>query len=449
MTIASLLSKLKNKHFLSLSGNASMAVLGVVTYALLYRILNEGDMGNWIFYQFAFILLDSVRTGFLQTAFIKFYAGAQPTRRADVTGSCCFLAIVITLLLALPNLAVLTNLNRMQDEGLQLVTHWYGLNLVLTLPFNIAFWKLQAEERFDKILLLRLLNQGSFLLMLLGLLYFHQINLASILYLFLISSTLTSLVSIACGWTGLASLKYKTQTCVKEIFHFGKYSVGSYLCSTLLKSSDTFIIKFMLGPAAVAVYNLPQRLMEIIEIPLRSFVATALPEMSAAFNQNKNEKVIYLMKKYTGLLTMFFIPLIIGMLLCADILVVLLGGQRYLNTEAANVFRIFMFFSILFPIERFPGITLDIIHKPQLNLVKVLLSLAVNVVTDVIAVRLFGSVYGVAAASIFTLLCGVAFGFYALNQYLPFHLKDIINLGYTESKTLVSGMLKKRLALKE
>jgi O-antigen/teichoic acid export membrane protein len=64
----------------------------------------------------------------------------------------------------------------------------------------------------------------------------------------------------------------------------------------------------MLGPAALAVYNIGLRLMEIVEIPLRSFAATAMPSLSAAFNKPDKEEVVYILKKYTGVLTMLLIP---------------------------------------------------------------------------------------------------------------------------------------------
>jgi O-antigen/teichoic acid export membrane protein len=444
MTLSKALKKLNNKHIQSLAGNGAVAILSVVTYGILYRILPEADMGNWIFYQFAFIFLDSFRTGFLQTAVIKFYAGTEESRKAEVIGSCWYIALLITSLLAIPDFFAFFALNEVMDGGVRLFIQWYAINLFLTLPFNVTFWILQADQRFDRILVLRLINQGSFILFVLAILLFRNVNIETVIYLNLSSALLTSLVSIILAWSQLATLRNKTSDCVKKLFHFGKYSVGSYVFSTLFRSSDAFIIKFMLGPAALAVYNLPQRLMEVVEIPVRSFLANAIPEMSAAYNQNNSNKVIFIMKKYVGILTMFLIPLIVVMVISADVLVALVGGSKYLNTESANVFRIIVVCSILFPLERFPGITLDVIHKPQLNLVKVILSLLVNIVVDITAVKVFGTIYGVAFASVFTLLFGVYYGYVVLNRYLPFKVSGILKLGYLESRSLMTQFSKRK-----
>jgi O-antigen/teichoic acid export membrane protein len=443
MTISKIINGFQNKHFLSLAGNGSMAALGIGTYALLYRLLPEDDMGNWVFFQFVFALLDAFRTGFLQTALIKFYSGSGNERQLAVAGSTWYIAIVITALFALLNLPLFLTLPYVADSGVYLLLKWFGLSLLFTLPFNVAFWILQADERFDRILILRWVNQGSFILYLVVLFFLQQINMEAIVYGFLGSSLLTSIVAVFAGWSKLFTIRKRTGDTIKEMFHFGKYSLGSYICSSLLRSSDSIIIKFMIGPAALAVYTLAQRIGEVVEILIRSFLGTAMPSMSAAYNRGDNEQVIFLMKKYSGMLTLLLIPVITTLFFTADILVRFLGGEKYVHTEAANVLRIFMGVALIFPLDRFAGITLDIIHKPHLNFIKVVLTLIINVVTDIIAIEIFGNIYGAAAASIFTLTFGVCFGYFTLRKFLPFNVNGVLRLGYTESKLLLTGILRR------
>lgn len=443
MTISKFVKSLNDKHFLSLAGNGSMAVLSVVTYAMLYRLLSADDMGNWIFFQTAFALLDAFRTGFLQTAFIKFYSGAAPMRQAQVAGSTWYLAIVITLLLIIPNFILLTN-PVINDSGILFFVQWYGITLLLTCPFNVIFWVLQADERFDRILVLRIINQGSFILCLIGLHFYGSITIQSIIYYYLGCSLFTSLIPLLLGWSRIATLKKRTTEGVKEIVRFGRFSVGTYLCSSIFKYSDIIIIKFMMGPVPLAIYNLAQRLLEVIEIPIRSFLATAMPAMSIAFNRKENGRVIAIMKKYAGTLTVLLVPIIACMILSADVIVAAIGGQKYAHTEAANVFRIFMLLAIFFPLDRFSGITLDIIHKPQLNLIKIIISLVINILTDIIVIQIFGNIYAVAAGSLATLLFGVLFGYFTLNKYLPFGLKGLLTVGFAESKSRLSSLIRKK-----
>jgi O-antigen/teichoic acid export membrane protein len=195
--------------------------------------------------------------------------------------------------------------------------------------------------------------------------------------------------------------------------------------------------------AIVGVYYLPQRLMEVIEIPLRSFIATAYPAMAAAVQRNDKQYMTYVMKKYAGILTILLIPVSIAAFIAADLVIKIIGGETFVQSDAANVFRIFMSFAILLPVDRFFGITLDILNKPHINMIKVILMLAVNVVGDFVGIYLTHNLYGVALSSIFTFLTGIIYGYWILKRNLHFKLRDIFKLGITETKLLTIEIIAK------
>ncbi len=434
---------LRNRHFQSLTGNGVMAVFSVLTYSILFRFLAEADMGNWIFFQFAFLLLDTFRTGLLQTALIKFYAGADLARQRCVAGSAWFLGLAVTGIFGVLNLLAVPFIGRFHDVGVLVLLHWFGLALAITLPFNVAIWILQAEQRFDRILYLRILNQGSFIVLVFILFLTKELSLTRVIQAFLGSSLLSSVVVVVTGWAQLQALRHRTAATVAEVFHFGKYSFGTFLCSNLLRSSDTFIIKFMLGPAALAVYSLPQRLLEIIEIPLRSGLSTAMPSMSVAVNRKRDAEVSDLLKRYVGFLTLLFVPITVLVLVFADVIVGLIGGGKYVGTEAANIYRILIVCALLFPLERFLGVTLDIINRPQLNLLKVVLALAVNVGADIACIHFLGSIYGAAWASVFTLIASTLYGYFVLRRYLPINFRGVPELAAEEVRGRLDGVLRR------
>ncbi|TAE16031.1 MAG: lipopolysaccharide biosynthesis protein [Bacteroidetes bacterium] len=441
--LVKLLQKLQNKHFLSLAGNGIMAILSVVTVAILYRNLTPNDIGSWVVFQTAYVLVDTFRTGFLQTALINFYAGAQEARAKEVVGSTWYLGIVITgisLVVSVPGWLLLPYIT---NEGLYVTVQWFFATFFCTLPVVMATWVLQAEHRFDRILYVRLVNQGSFIIMVLILIYLNKINIQWVMFVNVLGCFFTLLLVMLNGWAKLPTLVHKTKAGITEIFHFGKYSVGTTISANLLRSSDTFIINALLGPAAVAIYNLPQRLLEIIEIPLRSFLATGMPEIAAAENMGDKVLLRNTLYKYAGILTILIIPVSIGAVILADVGVGLLGGSKYLQTEAANLFRIFMVFAFLFPIDRFVGITLDVVKQPKLNFIKVLLMLVVNVIGDFTAIYFMKSVYGVAVASIPTFVVGVCFGYFSLRKFLPITFSKFFSVGYVETKILLQKTLRK------
>jgi len=432
--IKKLLSQLKNKHFLSLSGNAIMSVLGMVTVAILCRKISVAAFGTWVFFQGTLMFIDTFRSGFLTTAFIKFYAGSAKERADNVVGSTWYVATLITFILILINVPFFFFLEAIKDPGLNLFVRWFGVSFLVMLPFFMATCVAQGNQRFDRLLYLRLANQGIFIVCVMVLGALDKLSLPMVLYAYLLSFAIPGIWVLFNNWSQVSLFSKKTFSTVKELYHFGKFSVGTTLSANLFRVTDTWIINFMLGPGVLAIYNIGQRPMELVEIPLRSFAATGMPELSEAYNRGNKKDVISTMKKYAGMLTIILIPAGLIAVLLANVGIGIIGGSSYWGTEtgvqAANVFRIFMTFALLYPADRFMALTLDVIHQPKINFIKVLVMLAANLIFDFIGVGLFKNVYGIALASLAPTLVGVFIGYWALNRYMKFSFFSIFSTGY-------------------
>jgi len=207
--------------------------------------------------------------------------------------------------------------------------------------------------------------------------------------------------------------------------------------SSLLRSSDQFIIAFWLGPAAVAVYSIPQKLIEVIEIPVRSFASIAIPHATSLWQNEKMNDVKLFFYKQCGMLTAIILPLLILFFACPNFIVNLLGGSKY--HESTLLLQIFCFYAALIPIDRYCGVLLDASHRPQKNTVKVGLMLITNVTLDLLALWLGAGIYGVAAGSTITFLMGIIIGW--------IQLKDILDV-FTVRLFWEEGIVKTFNALK-
>ena len=435
------ISDLRNKHFLSLAGNGVIAVLGFVLIALVARTLSKTDAGTWFFFLMICALGDAVRNGFLGTATIKFYAGAEPVRAQEVLGSVWYVALVTTAILVLLNIAFIPFLPSIKNDALVISVRWFGATFISSLPFNLMFWILVAEEKYGKILWLRLINSGSMILYIIVLLLLHKMTLEALLWCNFLTNCLASVVGLLWGLGRVRTFFRRSRQCTMELVNFGKYSLGSTLASRLLGSTDTFFITFMLDTAALAEYTLPVRLMELVEFILRSFVSTGMSGMAIAYNNKNEHQTKYIFKKYTGMLTIAFVPLTIFVLIFSGLIMHILGGYKYVGSESANIFRILMVLALFYPLDRFIGVTLDIIHKPKLNLYKVFIMLAFAIAGDYLGLIIFKNIYGIAFASFFTLFSGVVFGYINLNKYLKVPLYDVLGLGYSEMKGFLQRLL--------
>ena len=437
------LSRLNNKHFLSLFGSGILAVFGLLTIKVLYHVLSLHDVGIWFYFLMIQSLCDGIRNGFLSTTTVKFYAGTEGEKASSVLGSVWLLATLVTAALLLINLAAFFFMGVVHTEEVVVTIKWLGLTFLSSLPFSVIFWKLQADEDYAKIIWLRLVNSGSTIAVFIALIFLKKMTLeAALLYNF-ITNCLTSVVGVLLGWGRVRTIFKATKNHSLELAHFGKFSLATSFSSTMLGKIDGFIIEAMLGPAAMAIYSLPVRLMELVEIPLRSFVATGLSSMAVAFNSHNMDRVCYIMKKYSGMLTMAFIPLSIGGILFSNYAMVLLGDPKLLNTAAPMIFRFMMVFSLMYPIERFNGVTLDIIHRPKVNFYKVLIMISANIAADFIGIYFLKGIEGIIFGVFCTTFSGLLFGYFQLRKSLDYTIGGILISGYQE----MIAFLKKNLKL--
>lgn len=441
---------LKNKYVLSLSGNVIMSGLGMLNMALYYRGLSISDAGVWVYFIAILTLIDSIRSGFITTAFIKFYAGSTTERANDVAGSTWFVGGCITGLLVLINIPFLFFQHLIDNPGYVLLIRLFSVCFICMLPWFIATCVVTAEQRFDKLLYIRFVNVGGFTIYLILLIVFKRMTVNNIAFAYIFSHFVTSIFCLAKGWSRPATFAKRTKATILELYHFGKYSLGTSLSANLWSFSDSFMLQTLIGGkegyAAIAIFNLGQNLMQVVEILLRSFAATALPSLAAAFNRNEVDSVIYVMKKYIGIITLALIPIILFGWLLADLPIYIIGGGKYLNSPAANVFRILLTFAIISPADRFFALTIDVINKPKINFYKLLVMLATNIIFNYIGLLIFHNVYGVTTTTFAPILVGLIVGYYTLNHWRKFSFWDTFVVGWRETKTAVVGMKHKILS---
>ena len=161
-------------------------------------------------------------------------------------------------------------------------------------------------------------------------------------------------------------------------------------------------------------------------------------------------QLTYIFKKYTGMLTIAFIPLTIGALIFSDIAINILGGAQYHGSIAPNLFRCFMIIALLYPLDRFNGLALDMIHKTKVNFYKVIIMLVVKVAVNFGGIYLFSRIagiqlsglYGIVLSYLLVTLSAIVYGNYQLRKSLDYTIPGILSLGYSEMKVFIGQNLK-------
>jgi O-antigen/teichoic acid export membrane protein len=430
-------------NFLSLAGNLSISFFGFAGFAMLARSFPVDLFGQYVLFISSGTFIEMFRFGITNTAIIRYLSGADESDRLKFIGSNGLIGFIATLFIGLTLLVCYFFFgDSIQKAGYGLFFTWYPLLAFLNLPFNTALVILQADRKFGKILIIRIINSGGFFLVLAVNYFFLDMTLLQLVIAMLMVNGFASLVCLLLGWDGMRYLRRATKDTTRTLLDFGKYTTFTLIGTNLLRSADTLIISLSpMGPAAVALYSIPMKLTELQQIPLRSFAATAFPKMSRASMLGKIDEVKSIFYSYSGAITYMFLIISMVTFVFADYFVLILGGAQYMGTDpvtgvnTASIVRVFSLYGLLLPIDRMTGVGLDSINKPGRNLIKVSFMVIANIIGDLIAVFVFKSLISVAIASVFFTIIGVLIGFYFLDKELVINHMKILSEGIEFYKT--------------
>ena len=282
-----LLSLFKSNSFISLFGNGISALLGLLSFALLARFTTKQDLGIWIIFLTVYGIFDTLRTGMVLNAFIKnFTQSKNEEEQNQVVGSAWHLSFLVNLIYVIFTALcylVFYMFNILPNYHFFFI--WLILLSIFSLPFNFATWLLNAKLSIFKMSLSRIINQVVFILLIVFFLKFiDEKKIILILFAYTLAQLVTSIFCIIIGWSGIKLYFHKTKEGLKELFHFGKYSMGTLIGSNLLRSSDSFLIGKFIGTIAVATYNVPSKVVDVFDLVIRSFAITNMPVLSKIYS---------------------------------------------------------------------------------------------------------------------------------------------------------------------
>lgn len=422
------------RNVLSFAGNFLFAAFGFVSFLILTRSMGKAEFGEYVLFITAGAFVDLFRIGLTRSAVVRFLSGSDINERLKLLGSNSLIGLIQVLIVSiLLYLILLVAHNPISKSGFESFFIWYPLLALANLFWNDALTVLQADQAFGRSLVLRMSNVISFTLFLIANYFWWHFNVTIIILANIGTNLLSSIIAIALNWEGVRYLKFANKKDISTILHFGKYSVGTMIGSSLLKSADTFLIGLapFLGSVGVAKYVIPLKLTELIEIPLRSFMATAFPKLSKASMEKNYEYWKSVFYTYSGAITLMFIPFVIFLFIFAEQFVLILGGEQYADSiaELSAVFRLFAVYGLILPLDRSTGIALDSINKPQNNLLKVVLMASLNVIGDLLAIYWLHSIFWVAFSTILNTLLGVYLGFYFLQKEINLEYRQLFIRG--------------------
>lgn len=398
---------LRTPESISMSANVMSAGFSLLTFLLLTRSFGPDALGLWFVFLSGATLADMFRIGLVNKGFVYHYSGSN-SDRDTVAGSGILLFTLVSFILAAAIMTAPLLLPGLTADGSswRLFFHWYPLFALASIPHNIAEWIAQARLNFQRTVITRLIVRGG-LAAVAGLsMTAHGSSVDDLALMFIGLNAVASLWTVTAGWTPLKSIRHSTGAMVSELFRFGKFNALTQSGANLLRSSDTFLLGSLSGPVSVARYGVPAKLLEVVELPLRSFGAALYPELSRLHQQNDLQGMQRLFLRNVVRVTAAVFPFVMVCAVFAEPVILLLGGEQYRDT--VPILYLFLAYCLLIPFDRFSGILMDSLNQPHYNMVKVWTMLAVNISADIAALLMFGTAESVAAASLITYGAGTA-----------------------------------------
>ena len=438
-------SFLNSNSTLSFIGNLFVSVAGMINFMLIARLVSADELGQYAIFLAASTFLEMIRLGLTHNGLIRFLATDSELEGKQLIGTSYLIGLSLAVFLAIILTAIYNSVCDKADcfGAYQLFLFWYPVFSIITFPVKNAITLFQADLKFGLILVYRILNIVPLTFFLVwGISYHQAVSIDSIMWLMVITSGVLSLLSIILRRDGADKCKYTNKKSFIKLFEFGKFNSLTLLGTNLLQSIDMFLIGLSpLGSVAVAIYSIPLKYMEVIQMPLRSLLATTYPLLAKVAEKRDWIAFKQILYSRSGFLFIGFIPICLVLILLAPWLIRIIAGNNFYEINGSSSSQLLILFAIMalfMPFDKFSGTALDAMNRPQSNTKKVFIMLLINAFVDVIALWGFSSLNLMAVGSILYTLAGGIVGFYFLADKFTFSPKELIKEGISSFNILFS-----------
>ncbi|TAJ13942.1 hypothetical protein DMA11_07055 [Marinilabiliaceae bacterium JC017] len=424
---------LTDKNVQSIGANALGALLNLFTFLILVRVLSKEAFGEWVIFATLATFVDLLRFGLTRRAIVHFSSKHHDSEKVIFRSSGAIIDSSVTVALVLLFVFIRVVFSEVSFGAYSLFFGYYPLLAVANLLWNNAISNLQTEQRFDRILVIRLVISGSFFLIILITSLFFSIDLVMVAWAFIISNLFGSMVVFTSLWDGFYNWARADRNSIKQLFNYGKYTLLTSVGSSLLRSADSLIIGLapFLGAEWVAIYAIPFKIIDLVQLPLSGFMAVAIPRLSKAYINNQIDLFKNIFSTYLGAVSLLFMPILVVIGMLGEQFLLIFAGEQYLSSLGLMwlLLLIFIPYALLLPFDRLSGVALDAIERPDKNAVKVYVMLTLNLVGDLIAVFVFQSLILVAFTSVVFTIVGMVLGWHFLNKVVKIEIGSVFIRG--------------------
>jgi lipopolysaccharide exporter len=368
---------------------------------VLWRQLPKAEMGSWAMFLLIAAFVEMARSGMIQNALMRFIAQYRHDKNAigHIQTTALILSLgfslVSTFLLLLFMQMLANELNA--PQLLDVLPVYFMTNFVMIAFFHANYVQ-QAAFEFRGIFWSTFLYRGvPFAFALYCSLRQIPISLRSLAMSMVLGAVLGTLASMVYAWPHFHHARKFSMEWLKRMTGYGRYVLGTNLCTMLYKNIDKVAVSGVLGAESLAIYDAAAKITQMVEMPSFSMAAVVFPQSAKAIEESGTTGVKRLYERSVGAILAFILPFVLACLLFAEPIVRVLAGPQY--EDSAGVLRLTALFGLFLPYAVQFGTILDSTGHPGTNLLYTAFTAAFNLVLSYVFVRQFG-LYGAAVATL-------------------------------------------------
>jgi lipopolysaccharide exporter len=378
----------------------------------MVRIFPPEEIGVWVLFITVVSMVELLRNGFIRNPFIVYFTSTAEADKPSFLLSSFILHAGIGLLTSIILLVFASRLSDFWDAP-QLYELFivYSITSLILVPFLQFEYILESEVQFAGVFWSNLLRQGTTTLFLIYAFFIiGKTTLFNLSLIQLFSTLAACFVSYPYIRKHLKFSKSVNIGSMKSLFHFGKYSIGTAVSSTLLRNIDTWMLGKMLSKSSVALYNPAVRIANLVEVPTVTVVTLLFSHVSSKLRENGIDGMRDIYMKSVSLILAIMIPACTGIFFFSELIIILIFGSQYI--EAAPVLRITVVYMLIVPFIRQFGTVTDALKIPKINFIFLMIANVANVILNyflILNFDLVGAAYATMISYILLLLLNQLF----------------------------------------
>ncbi|MGB3851668.1 MAG: oligosaccharide flippase family protein [Tunicatimonas sp.] len=427
---------LKSDYAKSFAGQITMAASNMVAFSVLARFLTKVELGNWVVILTITAFVESFRAGFFSAAYTKI-ADSKSHRREDIG-----FTVLVMNIFGQALIVALIGLCSYFLYDIRLLLFYVGTLTVSSLLFDFVQWHTLALRDFTKNTQIILTQSCINLLSIASLAIYGNLTLSLVVITTLASKLVTTLLYISAFSPFFVARSRFVPEVSRAIIRFGKHTATTMLGSQAMRLTDITLLGWMAGPAMVALLSVPDKLVQVVAIPIRSINKAFYPK--AAVFHSINDHTSWRQEFSTTLTVVLLLCSVVSLvvLIFAKPLVTLLGGTEF--TQAADVLRLYILVVSVNSIATLLGVSLESVGYPQANSTLLVVLVPLNLIADYVALRGFPRPEAVILVTLLTAFLGMVWFYIKIKKRTNFTISYYLSSGlkYSLNKLLVHANLK-------